>query len=238
MWYTSRHPQSILPCAEHTFLFVDESTSAPGKKQRRRKDIRSHVRKHVLTEDRRKTSKASSKEDNEAARLKPATMPVEIINYVEAKIGNSRSQASSATTGVYGRNEAALVDFHGNIHISNAKTPFSYSKASKDKYVTRAPDTAIQTLVTAPTGHFTIQEGRLAYCVHCRAHEDAIERRKQLKNSQESLATTKVLRRDPVNTSPFQVLGAGRVDPFSSYPVDKPRGRLHELVDHGKIAVP
>jgi hypothetical protein len=35
--------------------------------------------------------------------------------------------------------------------------------------------------------------------------------------------------------SPLEILGAGRVDPFLSYPVEKPESSLHELMDFGKL---
>jgi hypothetical protein len=35
-------------------------------------------------------------------------------------------------------------------------------------------------------------------------------------------------------SSPLEPLGAGRVDPFRSYPVDEASPCLHELMDHGK----
>jgi hypothetical protein len=34
--------------------------------------------------------------------------------------------------------------------------------------------------------------------------------------------------------SPLEILGAGRIDPFSSYPVEKPDRSLSELMDYGK----
>jgi hypothetical protein len=46
------------------------------------------------------------------------------------------------------------------------------------------------------------------------------------------------MRRGPqgqMTLSPLEILGAGRVDPFWSYPVEKPESSLHELMDFGKV---
>ena len=41
----------------------------------------------------------------------------------------------------------------------------------------------------------------------------------------------------PTAPSPVEILGAGRVDPFSSYPV-KPSDKVNELLDHRKLSCP
>jgi hypothetical protein len=39
---------------------------------------------------------------------------------------------------------------------------------------------------------------------------------------------------DALELNPIEILGASRVDPFSSYPVEWPDRALHEALDHGK----
>lgn len=44
--------------------------------------------------------------------------------------------------------------------------------------------------------------------------------------------------KDMLELSPLEFLGAGRVDPFLSYPVDKPDGAMHELMDLSTRLIP
>jgi len=57
-----------------------------------------------------------------------------------------------------------------------------------------------------------------------------VENRENLQRQRKKLIH-RFLRPDPV-----EVLGAGRIDPFLSLPVDNADNSLHELIDYGKIA--
>jgi hypothetical protein len=84
---------------------------------------------------------------------------------------------------------------------------------------------------------------------HNRTHEELQSRRpncgapqfSRLGNNQkrvmnQSTATDTVLWRRSVKPDPLSLLGAGRVDPFRSCPVDETSPQMHELMDHSKFS--
>jgi hypothetical protein len=72
---------------------------------------------------------------------------------------------------------------------------------------------------------------RCPYCGTLQA-EIFIVDEKQEKGHRSS--SESVLWRRELNSSPLEPFGAGRIDPFQSYPVDECKPYLHELMDHGK----
>ncbi|KAH6696761.1 hypothetical protein BKA61DRAFT_682973 [Leptodontidium sp. MPI-SDFR-AT-0119] len=229
-------PSEYKPCVEHTFLFVNESaTPKAGKKLGNRKDIRSHIRKHVLT-DRRKAVPRG--------RLGGATQVIPVPKSGDAssssRVGELKGERSR------GIDEDGRSIGKGGVtwiqETFDTPTPgFSAQHPRGSRVESQAPELDSFEDVFEPSnsslGRGALMPGDVEepYCLYCGAHRDDARPEMLLESSQRvkkgSRSLTRRYKRGSVAAlSPINMLGAGRVDPFSCYP--GAGFRVHEVVDH------
>jgi hypothetical protein len=74
------------------------------------------------------------------------------------------------------------------------------------------------------------------YCKTCGAQlHSPIDLTKRVHDGHVNMA--KHTRQLPLGLNPVEILGAGRVDPFLSYPLENPGRYLHEIIDLGELLI-
>jgi hypothetical protein len=79
-----------------------------------------------------------------------------------------------------------------------------------------------------------VYEARQPRCPHCGALQIDSNRNYQEITIEKGAVTAPVLWQRPSESGPIEPLGASRVDPSRSYPVDDASLHLHELMDYCK----
>jgi hypothetical protein len=218
-------PSPIRPCSvEHNFQFVAEMP-ARGFQPGQRFHIRSHVMKQYKRNQRqlnqvdtRKIPRARSKKHATIVRRDP-------VDDDESEEEN-QPQADATALGMNGSG------------LPQRQKPLSFIASSS----------------RSRPAVFTFKPSKQESCnpsssEHNRTHEELQSRRpncgapqfSRLGNNQkrvmnQSTATGPVLWRRSVKPDPLSLLGAGRVDPFRSCPVDETSPQMHELMDHSKFS--
>lgn len=233
-------PSEYKPCAEHTFLFVNESTTSslkPGKKLGHRKDIRSHVRKHVLTEDRRKP--VASREAAPLASSPPINRSLALRGGLDGKwrggVVDGDREARERRVEIKWIEETFDTEGTPTLDTSTASPGPGDEDFDPRTMKSDMHDDELAAS-SSSTGDYASSEASMdSYCLHCGAHRDAWRLgNTQLQRKRPTLRVREGVKGGTlgVSDSPLGILGAGRVDPFVSYPGDGEGMRLHELVDH------
>jgi hypothetical protein len=77
------------------------------------------------------------------------------------------------------------------------------------------------------------------YCQTCRSQlHSPISPTNRVEANDGRMIMTRQVWKSALELSPIEILRAGRVDPFLSYPIEKPDRSLHELIDLGKSPDP
>jgi hypothetical protein len=200
-----------------TFFFVNESSEAPKYKSGNRSDIRAHVRK-VTAKQFGLTHKVPRKRAERLSRYAPLAPH-------GFDPGNSRGS-----------------EHHRNCPISALST----SKVSPPSTCPLPAGTKLIDITESPRSKaisgpefiegsesFERQGSNTVYCHAC-GQPLNLQGQTPIKRSrlrENSLAPTKLrwARSDPVG-----IFGAGRIDPFSSLPMDEGSSYAQELLDHGE----
>jgi hypothetical protein len=197
------------------FLFVNETSDAPPYKPGTRHDIRSHVRKY---------SSKQFTETHKTARKRVTTRP----KYAPLTAQNLGSSAPCYLE-CYKDCRSPKVRRLG----FSTQDPDSLSKAStlielnERPYCTTPPSVVAKTL--EPSG---LPEELTTYCKACGQSFDRPKFKQRHFSKDRSLIPTTMWK------MPIEALGASRIDPFSSLPMDKPSRSSLELMNHGACNLP
>jgi hypothetical protein len=202
------------------FLFVNETSNAPSYKSGRRHDIRSHVRKHNLKQ---------FKETHKTARKRTTIL----LKYAPLTTRSLESDAS------------CYLEHHRDCPFPKTRLRFStrdsgpLSEAStlielNESLYSTTPPSAV-----AGTPEPSELQGDLTtYCKACGQPLSRPEFKQRYLSKDRSLIPRRSKWKIPLKSSPVEALGAGRIDPFSSLPMDKPSRHSLELIDHGACNLP
>lgn len=224
---------------EGPFLFVNETTSSPAFKLGGRQEIRSHVRKNAARQFQRnhKGDKGVGEKETKPTRYSPLA-PQEAVDAGHKHTGccdHSEGLIAGIPQSGSEHPKSFLATNESRDSSASAPAPESHISAEHSNANSTRPKTETHTLPFSPTisGYPTLQGDSQIFCPTCGLRissttKDEVERRGS------SLVARRPTKRGVLNYSLVDGLGSGRVDPFLSYPVDKPTPKLHELMDHGK----
>jgi hypothetical protein len=215
------------------FLFVNETGDSSAYRVGARHDIRSHIRKHCARHFKQK-HKIGQKKVAKGQKWIPLASQNPGHSTSEFPLQDEGSQSTllerpwlasfdidrlAHNNGVPYRDYSTISDHPEAIGQPVALKSFPELRDTDDSE-SNEPNT----------------EGDLgSYCKTCRAQlHSPIGLTKQAQANDRRMIMTRRVWRTPLELSPVEILGAGRVDPFLTYPVEKPDHSLHELMDLGK----
>ncbi len=221
---------------DHRFHFVNEVAPILGLKPSQRQSIRSHVMKQYKQNQRR--SKQGEKGNGRGTRGEGRTtrgIQHAAISRLEP-VGDREFETDSTAplepwaTGT-GKGCSSADRQHDNI---SKPSPFRDSiDVSKQLCIGSIPLALrrVNSLMRAESSqrNFT-HEALHSRCALCGARQSASNRNEQ-RGKDPMMTAAKLLWGA---SSLLQSLGAGRVDPFQSYPVDDSYPRVNELMDHSE----
>ncbi|PVH73914.1 hypothetical protein DL98DRAFT_537919 [Cadophora sp. DSE1049] len=218
-------------------LFVNESaTPRTGKKLGHRNDIRSHVRKQVITGRRKPVDERSSKGSHLDSRNGTGDRGVDARHESLAPGGGVRTWIEE-TFDVPQKDSPAT--------SSRDALPQSQDPELESYDDLFGASTASLAAGRACTSHLvqlisTLDDVEGTYCLYCGAHRNAArpiraQTNRQLTKRPPGLLSRKSTPMSWSTPSPLSILGAGRVDPFSLFV--GAGSRVHELVDHSMKCV-
>ncbi|KAH7355375.1 hypothetical protein BKA65DRAFT_238766 [Rhexocercosporidium sp. MPI-PUGE-AT-0058] len=229
-------PSEYKPCVEHTFLFVNESaTPKAGKKLGHRKDIRSHVRRHVLTDMRKAVPRR---------QLGAVTQLVPVLKRGDAsgsirigELNGDPSKVMDVDCGSKDRGDVTWIEetFHNPTLDLSAELPRGSRVEPQALELDFYTDIFGPSSSSIETDISTSGDIDGPFCLYCGAHRDDSRPDRILGNGQKVKKGSQLLANNGKRgsfdaVSPRDMLGAGRVDPFSCYP--GAGFQVHELVDH------
>jgi hypothetical protein len=191
------------------FLFVNETSDTPSFKQGKRRDVKSHVRR-LAHERFRKTHKTAQK--------RATTLP---------RYATSASQNLDSETFKDLEHDRDCSSRGSPITSSRLSTPDSISGVTLiELYESESPNnTILQSTVDESPEPSELQG---AYCKAC---GQPLQRLLNLSKDRSLMRRNSKRRKSLPNL--VGVLGAGRVDPFSTLPMEEPNLHSQELVDQG-----
>jgi hypothetical protein len=222
-----RGPKLLSPrpcCVKHNFQFVTE-TPARGLQPGQRFYVRSHVMKYYRRNQRHLKEVETSGVPGTRSK-KHATIVRPMLVDDEGSGEQIQLQADTLTLGMSGSglpqrlkswpslensDRSRPVDFRSKSLMRGSRENVSYSSSSKQDSIYKATQLR---------------------CLYCGAFQTASPRIDGERAMYQTAITGAVIWRK--KSSPLEPIGAGRVDPFRSYPVDETSPCLHELMDHGK----
>ena len=200
-----------------------------------RSEIRSHVRKGVSKRFRQKPS---------AGQRKLAAQPIlkDSVPY-NAELDNSE-ESSPIEDFPSSHLESTRLERTGreNLPLSTAP-PLRELPILPKKYDSIIFNAWAEDSITELTDISSPQATVLCHCSHgssasCKTCSGTLKSRKLGQRAQRRSGSVLIRRRGfdgQLKLSPLELLGAGRVDPFWSYPVENADNSLHELMDFGKL---
>ena len=87
--------------------------------------------------------------------------------------------------------------------------------------------------VEFPTGSDT-RSTLVSFCEACIGHGNTLKCNHRAKEKSQNMILEKHRLQKLLGPSPLEILGAGRVDPFLTYPIENPDSSLPELMDYGE----
>jgi hypothetical protein len=203
-----------------SFLFVNETSDAPSYKSGKRHDIRAHVRKH---------NSKQFRETHKTARKRATTRP-------KYAVLTTRSLESDASCYLeYNRDCPAPKT---RLRFSNRDSG-SLSKASTLIELNESPYSTTPPSVVAKTPEPSELQGDLTtYCKACGQPLSRPNLKQRYLSKDGSLIPGASMWKILLKPSPVEALGAGRIDPFSSLPMNEPSRYSLELMDHGACNLP
>jgi len=202
------------------FLFVNETSDAPSYRPGKRHDIRAHVRKHN-SEQFRQTHKT--------ARQRATTRP---------KYALLATQSLEFDASCYLEPNRDFPAPETRLRFSNWDSGF-LSKPSTLIELNKSPDSTTLPSVLAKTlGPSEHQRDLTTYCKACGQPLSRPKLKQRYLSKDGSLIPGTSMWKILLKPSPVEALGAGRVDPFSSLPVDRPSRSSLEMIDHGACDLP
>jgi Fungal specific transcription factor domain len=196
------------------FLFVNETSHTPSFKQGKRRDVKSHVRR-LAHEQFRKTHKTPLKR----ATTLPTYAPLV-------------SQSLDSETSKDLEHDKDCLSRSSPITSSGLATPDSDSASGVtlvELYESESPNATILQSTVDENSEPSERQGPGPYC---RACGQPLQRIRHL--SKDRGLIRRSFKRGMPLPNPVGVLGAGRVDPFSTLPMEEPNLHSQELLDHGE----
>jgi hypothetical protein len=202
------------------FLFVNQTSDAPSYRPGKRHDIRAHVRKHNLGQFR---------QTHKTARKRATTQP-------KYALLTTRSLESDAS---------CFLEHNRDFPAPKTRLRFSsrdsiaLSKASTLIELNESPYSATPPSVAAEAPKASELQGDLTtYCKACGQPLSRSKLKQRYLSKDGGLIPGTSMWKILLKPSPVEALGAGRIDPFSSLPIDEPSRYSLELIDHGACNLP
>jgi hypothetical protein len=202
------------------FLFVNETSDAPSYKPGKRHDICSHVRKH---------NSKQFREAHKNARKQATTRPKHALL-------TTRSLESDDSSYLEHKRDfsAPKTRLRFSTHDSD-----SLSKASTLIELNESPYSTTPPSIFAETPEASELQGDLpTYCKACGQPLSKPKLEQRYLSKDGSLIPGRSMWKILLKPSPAEALGAGRIDPFSSLPMDEPSRYSLELMDHSVYNLP
>jgi hypothetical protein len=210
----SKAGESSNTSEQSTFLFVNESSNAPRYKSGNRSDVRAHVRK-VSAKQFGLTHKVPRKR---AERLpKYAPLMTQGLDSVTIKGSEHHRHCPTSVPKILQAYRSSSSSLPA-VRTLNEFTEAPSKTIPNHEFIKIPEPVKLQ-------GHRTS---------HCHACGQSLDRpgHKPIKQKEESsLVPTKPI---SAKSNPVGIFGAGRIDPFSSLPMDETSSYAQELLDHGK----
>jgi hypothetical protein len=226
----ARDAQSLLTrpcCVESNFQFVTETPSR-GSQPGQRFHIRSHVMKRYKQNQRREQQLKTSliHQDEGQGQWHVSATQQDVVNGVGSG-ENVRNLKTSAYPKIIGAEADKTQDSLRPLKVVDRSRPANLaSKQSISQTKTIFTDYS-----SSKQGH--VYNASRSRCPYCGAPQVEILEINEGPSMEPSATNSTVLWRKMDRSFPLEPLGAGRVDPFRSYPVDEASLCLHELMDHG-----
>jgi hypothetical protein len=212
---TPKKDKTAPPAETSSFLFVNETGGATSYKQGTRREVRAHVRK-VNAKKFGITHKGPRKPAERLPKYAPLT----------TKGADSGASTDAEHDGNCSSN--ALKIGRG---LSTDSSPLSGSRSLIEIIDSPSSTTAQSTeLETPPPPEY--QREQTSYCKACGALLNRSNLKQRWPSKDQRLISTKSTNAKPDLVG---ILGAGRLDPFSTLPMEEPSLYSQELLDHGKF---
>jgi hypothetical protein len=197
------------------FLFVNQTSAAPPYKLGNRHDVHSHVRKYNWKKFR---------ETHEAARKRTTTRP---------KYALLPAQSLESDASCYLEYDKDCPSPKTTLRLSTRDSDSLYKASTlvelnESPYSTTPPSAVAET--PEPGG---LQGDLTTHCKICRQPLNRPKFKQRYLSRDRSPTTRRPMWKIPLKPSSVEALGAGRIDPFSSLPIDNPSRYSLELIDHG-----
>jgi hypothetical protein len=202
------------------FLFVNETSDAPSYRPGKRHDVRAHVRKHNSEEFRQthKTVRQRATTRPKYALLATRSLESDASCYLEP----NRDFPAPKTRLRFSNRDSGF--------LSKASTLIELNESP---YSTTPPSVLAET--PGPSEH---QRDLTTYCKACGQSLSRPKLKQRYLSKDGNLIPGTSMWKILLKPSPVEALGAARVDPFSSLPMDKPSRSSLELIDHGACDLP
>lgn len=211
---SSNEGESSNTSEQSTFLFVNESGDAPRYKSGNRSDIRAHVRK-VSAKQFGLTHKVPRKRAGILPRYAPLT--TEGLHSDTSKGSEHHRNCPERVPKILQASPSS------SNSLPAARTLIEFTESPSKTiphhdFIKSSESVRLQ-------GH------RTAHCHACGQPLDRPGHKPINQKEESSLVPTKPI---SAKSNPVGIFGAGRIDPFSSLPMDETSSYAQELLDHGK----
>lgn len=208
----SKAGESSNTSEQSTFLFVNESSGAPRYKSGNRSDVRAHVRK-VSAKQFGLTHKVPRKRAERLPRYAP--LMTQGLDSVTIKGSEHHRNCPTSVPKILQASPSS------SSSLPAARTLIEF---------TESPSKTIQSREFIKSSESVEPQGLgTAHCHACGLPLDKPGHKPINQKEQSSLIPTK---RIPAKSNPVGIFGAGRIDPFSSLPMDETSNYAQELLDH------
>lgn len=216
-------------CLEHNFQFVME-TPTKGFMP----DQRFHVRSHVMKQFRRNQRNSREGKNSKILTKGKGTHANPLRRETDHDEGLGKVVQLQANPVAFRTSESDLTRRQKTLPLIAERKPlrqvvlFSKSLGSRES-ITYSPSSSTQ------EGNHETSQPRCPYCGAVQVESPIVDEERAVS---QRTSTATILWRQKSKLGLVERLGAGRVDPFQSYPVDEASPYLHELMDHGKSSSP
>jgi hypothetical protein len=210
-------------CVEHAFHFVLEAP-VQGLQPSQRSNIRSHVMKRYKHNQKRAKQGGTEISCGTRGTIMPAQ---ELINGEPLEQDNQGLQPRAGASESY--TARPRTNQRQKYPLDEGSDHPQWLDMSSELSMTESSNA---TSLTSPGDR--IQEVSRSYCPMCGAPQPLFWKSNEPGGTDQSAKNAFSLVQTLSRSDPREALGAGRVDPFQSYPVDNASPHLHKLIDHCK----
>lgn len=203
-----------------SFFFVNETSDAPSYKPGKRHDVRSHIRRYNSKQF-KETHKTAGKRATSRPKYAPLTTR-SLESDTSCYLEHNRDCPSPKTRLRFSTRDSGS--------LSEASTLIKLNESPCNSI---PPSTVTETLEPSK-----LQGGLTTYCKACGQPLSRPKLKQRYLSKDGSLIPGTSMWKILLKPSPVEALGAGRVDPFSSFPMDEPSRSSLELIDHDACDLP